>query len=85
VIGRRIQLRADLDRVHAQCDWQIVADHERVWARHQTIHDKQYLEAGRALRRKFLEVVARSTDDPQAQTRDLRTYDHVFGLDETGA
>jgi hypothetical protein len=33
VIGRRIEVVADLERVRAFCDGRLVADHERVWAR----------------------------------------------------
>ena len=39
VIGRRIEVVADLDRVKVFCDGKTVADHERVWAWHQTITD----------------------------------------------
>jgi hypothetical protein len=37
VIGRRIDI--DLHRVRVFCDGRLVADHERLWAKHQTIHD----------------------------------------------
>ena len=37
VIGRRIEVIADLDRVRVFCDGRLVADHDRVWARHQII------------------------------------------------
>jgi hypothetical protein len=37
VIGRRIEVVADLDRVTVFCDGKRVADHERVWAWHRTI------------------------------------------------
>jgi hypothetical protein len=33
VIGRRIQARADLDRLQVWCEGRLVADHQRVWAR----------------------------------------------------
>ena len=36
VIGRRIEVIADLGRVRAFCDGRVVADHDRVWARHQS-------------------------------------------------
>ena len=36
VIGRRIEVVADLDRVRVFCDGRVVADHDRVWARHQS-------------------------------------------------
>jgi hypothetical protein len=32
VIGRRIEVIADLQRVRALCEGRVVADHERVWA-----------------------------------------------------
>ena len=39
VMGRRIQVTADLARVRVWCDGRLAADHERAWARHQTITD----------------------------------------------
>jgi transposase-like protein len=36
VIGRRIELIVNLDRVTALCDGRLVADHQRAWAWHQT-------------------------------------------------
>jgi hypothetical protein len=40
VIGRRIEVIADLERVRAFCDGKLVADHERIWGWHQTISDR---------------------------------------------
>jgi hypothetical protein len=39
VIGRRIEVAADLGRVRVSCQGHLVADHERIWAKHQTITD----------------------------------------------
>src|SRR5919204_1291924 len=39
VVGRRVEVRADLDRVRVRCDGRVVAEHVRCWARHQTISD----------------------------------------------
>ena len=39
LIGRRVEIIADLDRVQVFCDGRLVADHERVWAWHQTMSD----------------------------------------------
>jgi len=50
VIGRRIEVVADLDRVRVFCDGRVVADHERVWAWHQTITDPEHLQAAKVLR-----------------------------------
>jgi transposase len=37
VIGRRIEIVADLERVRVLSGGRVVADHERIWAWHQTI------------------------------------------------
>jgi transposase len=49
-IGRRVLVRADLDRVRVWCEGAVVADHERVWARHQTISDPAHVSAAQLLR-----------------------------------
>jgi transposase len=43
VVGRRVEVHADLERVTVHCDGQLVADHDRRWARHQTISDPVHL------------------------------------------
>jgi transposase len=48
VIGRRIEVIADLERVRALREGTIVADHERIWAAHQTISDPEHVEAASA-------------------------------------
>src|SRR5262249_31024521 len=57
VIGRRIEVVAGLDRVRAFCDGKLAADHERVWARHQTLTDPAHWAAAQALRRQRLSIV----------------------------
>src|SRR4051812_35838342 len=47
VIGRRVEVTADLDRVQAFCDGRLVADHERAWAKHQSISDPEHVAAAR--------------------------------------
>lgn len=39
-IGRRIEITADLSRVRVWCGGTLVADHDRIWAKHQTISDR---------------------------------------------
>ena len=39
MIGRRVEVHADLARVWVTCEGAVVADHHRVWARHQTLTD----------------------------------------------
>jgi transposase len=80
VIGRRIEVVADLQRVRAFCDGKLVADHERVWARHQTLTDQAHRRAAIALRRDVLHVV-RPPAEPDVQIRCLADYDDALGLD----
>ena len=80
VIGRRIEVVADLDRVRGYCDGQLVADHERVWARHQTLTDPAHRRAADVLRRQRLAIVWPPVE-PQVQIRCLGDYDDALGLD----
>jgi transposase len=80
VIGRRIEITADLHRVRVFCDGRIVADHERVWAKHQTVHDSEHLAAATTLRRQRLEVV-RPPVETEVETRRLSDYDALVGVD----
>jgi transposase len=80
VIGRRIEVTASLDRVRAACEGHLVADHERVWAKHQMISDPGHLAAAQVLRRDRLELV-RPAAEPQVQIRPLTDYDTALGLD----
>jgi transposase len=77
-VGRRIEVMADLDRVRVSCDGQLAADHDRVWARHQTITDPAHLAAARALRRDRLEVI-RPAAEPAVEVRRLADYDAALG------
>jgi transposase len=81
VIGRRIEVIADLERVRAVCDGRLVADHERVWAWHQTISDPEHVAAARALRRDRVGVL-RPVGDPDVEQRSLADYDTALGIDD---
>jgi transposase len=79
VIGRRIEVTADLHRVRVACDGRPAADHERCWARHQTISDPAHLAAAKALRAaRRLAVVPRPGGD-EVEQRDLAVYDQLTG------
>jgi transposase len=83
VIGRRIEVVTDLDRVRAFCDGRLVADHARVWAKHQTITDPAHRDAATRLRRERLQLV-RPPVDPVVEVRRLADYDTALGLDDGG-
>lgn len=80
VIGRRIEVIADLHRVRAFCGGRVVADHERVWAGHQTISDPGHVTAAKALRRDRVAVL-RPVPEPDVEQRALSDYDAALGID----
>jgi transposase len=79
VIGRRIEIIADLARVRAVCDGKAVADHERIWAAHQTISDPEHVAAAKALRRHRIGLL-RPAPEPEVEQRCLADYDTALGL-----
>jgi hypothetical protein len=81
VIGRRIEIVADLDRVQAFCEGRLVADHPRVWARHQSLTEPEHDTAAKALRRERIDR-ALPVAETEVQVRDLRDYDDALGTGE---
>ena len=80
VIGRRVEVAADLDRVQVRCTGQLVADHPRCWAAHQSITDPAHAAAAVALRAAGRQP--RPPVDPDlVEVRDLSSYDRAFGVD----
>lgn len=79
-IGRRIEIMASLDKVRVFCAGKLVAEHDRAWAKHQTLHDPDHLAAARSLRRERLEVV-RPAADTDVEIRQLTDYDTLLGTD----
>jgi transposase len=84
-VGRRIMVRADLDRVRVWCDGTQVADHTRVWARHQTISELEHLVAARLLRRGHADLVRPPQPAADVETRNLADYDTALGLTDGAA
>jgi transposase len=83
VVGRRVEVAADLDRVWVACDGRLVADHGRCWARHQTLSDPAHLAAAAKLRRdRAMLGQAAGHDGAEVQLRCLADYDAAFGLDD---
>jgi transposase len=87
VVGRRIEIIADLQRVRVLCEGRVVADHHRVWAWHQTITDQDHLAAANRLRRdrdRLLRPVRDTTSENEpipVEQRQLTDYDHALGID----
>jgi len=79
VIGRRVEIVAGLSRVRVVCDGKTVADHDRVWAWHQTISDPEHVAAAKALRRKRIGML-RPAPEPEVEQRALADYDTALGV-----
>lgn len=79
VIGRRVEVTAGLDRVQVTCDGRVVADHERCWARHQTISDPAHLAAAKAMRAARRLAAVPGPRGDEVEQRDLAVYDQLTG------
>ncbi|MEU8269393.1 hypothetical protein AB0B89_19825, partial [Sphaerisporangium sp. NPDC049002] len=79
VIGRRVEVIADLEQVSVTCQGQPVARHERCWADHQTITDPAHAAAAVKLRQAH-RIIAASPSDLHVERRSLTDYDRMFGL-----
>jgi transposase len=78
VIGRRVEVLADLDRVQAFCEARLVGDHVRSWAKHQVFTDPLHAAAATALRRDHRALAsAPRHEDQQVQLRALSDYDAI--------
>ena len=79
VIGRFVDVHADLSRAEVRHDSRLVAAHDRVWARGQTITDPVHVAAAKELREQFQRP--RPPANPHDElVRDLADYDRAFGL-----
>ena len=81
-IGQRVEVIADLDTVRIRRGAVLVGEHDRCWARQQTITDPEHRKAADVLRQAFQHrsrpgAVPRSTEVAE---RDLSAYDRAFGL-----
>jgi transposase len=83
VIGRRIEVTAGLDQITVTCEGRVVAGHQRIWARHQTITDPAHLAAARGLRQDRLAII-RPPREAEVQVRSLADYDLALGTGSDG-
>lgn len=89
VIGRFVDVAADLERVRVTCQGRLVADHARCWARAATITDPVHVQAAARLRtawqddeRQRARAAARHHGDGHhVPLRVLTDYDALFGVD----
>ena len=84
VIGRRVEVAADLARVQVRRDGRLVADHERIWAKHQTISVDEHVAAARALRAERIGLLRPAPAAGEVEIRPLSDYDTALGLTDGG-
>ena len=80
LIGRLVDVSADLERVKVRLDGRVVTEHQRAWARGATITDPAHVQAAAVLRKQFQHPRAAAASD-DGLARDLADYDRAFGLD----
>src|SRR4051812_7381356 len=83
VIGRFVDVTADLSRVEVRHEGRLVAAHDRVWARGMTITDPAHVTAAKVLREQF-QRPRPAPDSHESLVRDLADYDRAFGLIDPG-
>ena len=79
VVGRRVEVCADLEEVIVTCGGTQVARHARCWAAHQTITDPAHAAAAAQLRR-ARRVATAPAGSTAVEQRCLADYDRAFGL-----
>lgn len=85
VVGRRVEVVADLDRVQVFYRGRQVADHRRCWAAHQTITDPTHRQAATAMRTADRAGQRPADQTGQVQQRPLGDYDRILGIDQAQA
>jgi len=81
LIGRFVDVAADLTRVEVCHEGRLVAAHDRVWARGATITNPTHVAAAKVLREQFQRP--RPAPNPHdGLVRDLTDYDRAFGLND---
>jgi transposase len=76
-VGRRVEVRVDLDSVVATCDGVEVARHRRILAKHRTALDPAHAMTLRLMR---AEQTVTSAFEAAVEERDLADYDKALGV-----
>ena len=82
MIGRLVEVTANLDTVTISHEGQLISSHQRAWARQLTITDPNHVVQAAVLRKQFQSLTSRWPAPAAAvETRDLASYDEIFGVD----
>ena len=77
-IGRRVEIRADLEWVTVHCAGQLVARHARALLRHRVVTDPAHVTARWRLHDERRDALV--AQPVEVEVRDLHTYDEIFGV-----
>ena len=80
VIGRMVDVRADLGQVTVTCEGRLVACHDRSWVAHQTVTDPAHKAAADVMRAERARAkLATPPAAVEVEQRDLSRYDVLLG------
>jgi len=80
VIGRMVDVRADLEQITVTCEGRLVASHDRSWVAHQTVTDPAHKAAADVMRAERLRSkLAAPPAAVEVEQRDLSRYDVLLG------
>jgi hypothetical protein len=79
-VGRRVEVRVNLDTVVVTCDGTVVAEHRRCLARHQVILHPDHARTLRLMRAQATVTQTFAAAANEVEQRDLTVYDRVVGL-----
>jgi hypothetical protein len=79
VIGRLVEIRATDEMVVVTCGGEIVAQHQRSWAKHRTVTDPEH-DAARERMRAVRSAPRDAAVPDDVEIRDLSIYDRATGV-----
>jgi transposase len=79
-VGRRVEVRVNLDTVVVTCDGTVAAEHRRCLARHQVILHPDHARTLRLMRAEATVTPTVAAAASEVEQRDLTVYDRVVGL-----
>ena len=79
-IGRRVEVRVDLDEVTVTLGREVIATHRRSLAKHRTITDPAHVAEREALRARRRHEQRRPKTMTSVEVRDLAVYDRALGV-----
>jgi Helix-turn-helix domain len=80
VIGRMVDVRADLGQVTVTCEGRLAACHDRSWVAHQTVTDPAHKAAADVMRAERMRAkLAAPPAAVEVEQRDLSRYDALLG------